>query len=432
MKKLSLLLVACLAFLAATTQPKNSYRFSVNLDNVQRDRLLVELSTPAIKKNEITYRLPKIIPGYYNESNFGRFVEDLAAKDKAGNPLPVVRTGPNAWKISGAAQLATISYWVNDTYDDTTGNPIFEPCGSSIQADTAFVLNTHCLLGYFDGMTQLPYRLTVKHPQHLYGATALTDADPGNTTDLFTTENYNRMADNPVLYARPDTATIQTGQSTILFAVYSPNKKVSARYIADNCRALMQAQAAYLGGTLPVKKYAFLIYLSEQPGLTGATGALEHSYSSTYFTTEDEPETVMQFIRDNAAHEFFHILTPLNIHSEEIHYFDFDHPKMSKHLWLYEGSTEYHSMLVQARYKLVSQEEFLQGVSQRITASRRFFNDTLSFTEMSAGVLHEHAGQFGNVYQKGALIALCLDIQLLALSKGKYGLMHLVNASVCG
>jgi hypothetical protein len=36
------------------------------------------------------------------------------------------------------------------------------------------------------------------------------------------------------------------------------------------------------------------------------------------------------------SHEFFHILTPLNVHSKEIHDFDFNNPKMSALLWMYE------------------------------------------------------------------------------------------------
>jgi predicted metalloprotease with PDZ domain len=347
--------------------------------------------------------------------------------DKKGNALTVTHPDINSWKIQGADKLHKITYLVNDTYDDTGSRPIFEPCGSNIQKDKSFVINTHCFLGYLDNMKHLPYRVTILHPESLYGSTAMDDADGKPGSDLFTAESYNRIVDNPVMYASPDTASIKIGESTILFGVYSPTKKVSARYLAENCKAQMLAQAQYLGGKLPVKKYAFLVYLSESSGLTGATGALEHSYSSTYFTTEDEPEEVMKFIRDNAAHEFFHILTPLNIHSEEIHYFDFMHPKMSKHLWLYEGTTEYHASLVQVKYGLIAKDEYLRVMGQKITNSRRFFNDTLPFTQMSTGVLHEYAQQFGNVYEKGALIGLCMDIKLRQLSKGKYGIMNLVN-----
>jgi predicted metalloprotease with PDZ domain len=45
-------------------------------------------------------------------------------------------------------------------------------------------------------------------------------------------------------------------------------------------------------------------------------------------------------MKDVVSHEFFHIVTPLTIHSKEIHYFDYNSPKMSN-LWMYEGVTEY-------------------------------------------------------------------------------------------
>lgn len=428
MYKLSLFLLACLIFTKAQPQNTNAYQFNIDLVNVVNDQVSVELKTPPVQKKEINFYFPKIIPGYYNESDFGRFIEDFKAWDKKGKPLTVTQTDVNTWKIAGANTLNKITYKVNDTYDDTNlDKAIFEPCGSNIRKDTAFVVNTHCFLGYFDGMKQLPYRVTIKHPAGLYGTTAMEDADRKNTSDLFVAESYNRVVDNPILYAAPDTASIKVGESTILIGVYSPTKKITAAFLAENCKKLMLAQAGYLGGKLPVKKYAFLLYLSEAPGLTGATGALEHSYSSTYFTPEDEPESILQFFRDNATHEFFHILTPLNIHSEEIHYFDFINPKMSKHLWLYEGTTEYHATLVQEKYGLINKEEYLRVMGQKITNSRRFFIDTLPLTEMSTHVLHEYANQFGNVYEKGALVGLCLDIKLRQLSKGKYGIMNLIN-----
>ena len=102
-------------------------------------------------------------------------------------------------------------------------------------------------------------------------------------------------------------------------------------------RELLEAQRNYLRGTLPVNKYAFLIYLSDKRNHTGANGALEHSYSSVYYMWERDNEAIAGQLRDIAAHEFFHIVTPLNIHAEQIHDFDYNNPEMSRHLWLYEG-----------------------------------------------------------------------------------------------
>jgi predicted metalloprotease with PDZ domain len=178
---------------------------------------------------------------------------------------------------------------------------------------------------------------------------------------------------------------------------------------------------------LPVEKYAFIVYLDDKPGYSGGQGALEHSYSSLYYFGETDSTRLSQLFIDAAAHEFFHIVTPLSIHSEKIQYFDFTNPKMSEHLWLYEGSTEYHAHMVQEKYRLITPQELLNTISTMITNSRTRFNDTLPFTVMSSGVLGQYKDQFLNVYQKGALIAMCIDIKLLQLSNGKYGFMNLIR-----
>jgi predicted metalloprotease with PDZ domain len=46
---------------------------------------------------------------------------------------------------------------------------------------------------------------------------------------------------------------------------------------------------------------------------------------------------------------------------------------------------------------------------------------------MSSGVLGQYKNQFTNVYQKGALIAMCIDIKLLQMSNGRYGFMNLIR-----
>jgi predicted metalloprotease with PDZ domain len=52
---------------------------------------------------------------------------------------------------------------------------------------------------------------------------------------------------------------------------------------------------------------------------------------------------------DVVSHEFFHIVTPLSIHSKEIHILIIM-TKMSEHLWMYEGVTEYFANLFQIRF----------------------------------------------------------------------------------
>jgi predicted metalloprotease with PDZ domain len=132
------------------------------------------------------------------------------------------------------------------------------------------------------------------------------------------------------------------------------------------------------------------------------------------------------FMADVASHEFLHIITPLNIHSEEIGYFDFQNPKMSKHLWLYEGATEYNAKYIQLRSDMVTMKEYVEEIDSKIKNSKTKHNDTLPFTTLSLTCL-ENQDEYLNVYEKGALINLCLDIELKELSGGKYGLQELIR-----
>jgi predicted metalloprotease with PDZ domain len=143
-----------------------------------------------------------------------------------------------------------------------------------------------------------------------------------------------------------------------------------------------------------------------------------------YFLPEIGQEQLAQTIRDVSAHEFFHIVTPLSIHAEQIGDFDYSHPAMSEHLWLYEGTTEYAAGLVQVKYGKMSLEEYLDVIEKKIYGAAGY-NDSLPFTVMSKGCLDKYKDQYGNVYQKGALIGMCLDLELRILSGGKYGLQEL-------
>lgn len=415
----------------AGTEPQTraalKYNFTIDLTNVQNDRVQVTLKAPLIEKNEVVYIMPKIVPGTYSVSDFGKFVSSFKAYAKNGDTLAVEKMDVNRWKISNANRLDKITYWVDDSFDTPKREDVlFEPGGTNIEEGKNFLLNTFGFIGYFGGMKQLPYQLNINKPKSFYGSTPLKATATSDSLDTFELPNYVDLADSPLMYNRPDTTVLNLGETEVLVSVYSPSGRVTSPPIASTVKSILEAQRSYLGGTLPVDKYAFLIYVPERVGKSGSFGALEHSYSSVYFLPEMPEAQFSSTIRDVAAHEFFHIVTPLNIHSEEIGNFDFINPKMSKHLWLYEGVTEYFASHVQAYEELYDTDTFLEKLREYILTSKAYYNDTLPFTQMSAGVLDKYEKEYGNVYQKGALIGLVLDIKLRELSQGKYGLRNLM------
>lgn len=421
---------------------KSTYQYTIDLTEVVDDKVRVELLSPKITSSEITFYLPKIIPGTYAVADYGRFVSDFKPTDKKGKPLEFEKVDENTWKIKNATRLHKITYWVDDSYDTELAGPdIFQPAGTNIEANKNFVLNTSGFYGYFENMKEEPIVLNVIRSQDFYGATALvpskhgepvtklklekgTQPSPSKKVDTYEIDDYDQLIDSPLMYSAPDTAVIRVANTEVLIGAYSPNKKITAKEIAESVKEILYAQKEYLGGTLPVDKYAFIFYFTDQP--VTSYGALEHSTSSLYFMPEATIDQMNQQVRDMAAHEFFHIVTPLTVHSEEIHNFDFNDPKMSKHLWLYEGVTEYFASNVQVKHELISPDEYLDVLREKILIAETF-NDSVPFTDISKFALDQYKDQYYNVYQKGALIALCLDIKLRSLSEGKYGLPELVR-----
>lgn len=423
-KTLSISLLLAAAQLCAD----NDYHYFVDLVHVTNDKVSVKLTPPDMSDNETVFMFPAMVPGTYEVYNFGRFIDNFKAEGKDGKTITVEKLDDNSYKLSPANAIKEISYEVNDTWDtDIKEKFVFEPGGTNIEEGKDFAMNTHGFFGYFKGLTARNFILEVTKPQGFYASTGLSDIKSGDSKDVISVFDYHDLVDSPILYCIPDTTTIRVGNASVLVSVYSPNHVLTSNFVSRNLYDLLMAQRDFLGGQLPVNKYAFLFFFTDKPTLSGASGALEHSYSSFYVLPEADTSAMAQEIRDVAAHEFFHIVTPLNIHSEEIGDFDFNNPRMSKHLWLYEGLTEYSAHLVQVKSGLIDYDEFFNVMAEKMQNARSNYNDTVPFTVMSKYVLDKYKKEYPNVYEKGALIGMCLDMELRYYSNGAYGTQELMK-----
>ncbi|HLN93996.1 MAG TPA: hypothetical protein VK183_00070 [Flavobacterium sp.] len=408
---------------------QNALKANLDLTNVVDDKVKVTVSVPKITTDKITYFIPKTVPGTYSEDDFGKYIDDLKAVGTDGKPLVVEKADANSWTIVGAKKLAKITYLVNDTFDIEGKHDVFSPVGSNIDANKNFMVNTQAFVGYFKEFMETPYEMTVAHPAGLWGATSMTDLDASPTADRFTVSRYAELVENPIMYSKPDHTEFQINGMDILIAVYSPNGAITAEAITPDLKEMMTAQKNFLGNFNSTKKYSILIYLSTLSETDAkGFGALEHPTCTTVVMPESMGvEGLGGQLRDVVSHEFFHIVTPLTIHSKEIQYFDFNAPKMSKHLWMYEGVTEYFANLFQVNQGLISEQDFLDRMTGKIENASRM-NDKMSFTTMSQNVLVQpYKDQYVNVYEKGALIGMCIDIIIREKSNGQRGILDMMQ-----
>ncbi|WP_165370510.1 M61 family metallopeptidase [Hymenobacter persicinus] len=432
--KLSALALGLSLFVAAPAlaQQPAGYQIALDLQKVSNDQVRVVINTPPVKEAKATYVMPSVVPGSYSKKDYGRFVTGFTAYDKKGKKLKVTKDGANLFLIDNAPSLARLEYSVDDTWDVKQDDAfIFQPGGTNFDAGKNFVLNHYGLYGYLEGYKMQPYQVTVTKPATFYGATSLAAQHPAPTQDVFSAPSYVALADAPILYSKPDTASFSTGGARISVAVVSETGAVQAAQVREIMRPMAEALTKYFG-QMPVPEYHFLMYFpsfgSALASEKGGYGAMEHSYSSLYFLPEvPDADRLRSMVQEVASHEFLHMLAPLNIHSREIGEFDFRNPQMSQHLWLYEGVTEYIAQLVQVRGGLTSPEQFQQRIKEKIDKADKF--PTISFTEMSRKILEPpYKDMYDNVYEKGALIGLLLDIRIQELSQGRQSLRDVLLA----
>ncbi len=412
---------------------------SIDLTNVQEDKVPVVINPGRFTTDKVVYRLPRVVQGTYSVSNFGKYIDDFKALDYSGAILPVKKVDENTWEITNASKLDKITYAVNDTFDQEKvggigGEVPFSPSGTNIE-DTNYVLNLHGFIGYFDTLKNNQYELEVVAPSKFKRTSALQEVasmlnkEEGTITSRYFAPRYFDITDNPMFYGELDVEEFNVGDIKIVLSVYSPTKKHTAKKIKAVMEKMMQAQKSYLGSVNSTPRYDIYLYLAGQnEDAPKGFGALEHHTSTVVVLPEfmDDARLAQSMI-DVVSHEFFHIVTPLSVHSEDVHYFDYDQPTFSKHLWMYEGVTEYFATHFQVNKGLVKEDDFFAKVMEKISSAARM-NDAMSFTKMSENILEKkYHDQYLNVYQKGALIGMCIDILMREESNGQRGVLSLMK-----
>ncbi len=415
----------------ATSLPINA---TIDLVHIVDDKVKVEINPGRLTSETVTFNIPKTVPGTYSDDNYGQYIEGLIAYDYKDNSLAVTKLDENSWKIDNATNLDKIIYYVNDTFDSEREKEVavFSPAGTNIDSGKNFFLNLHMFVGYFDVLKQQPYQLSFIHPENMKASTSLDKTETNlenNNTDSFYANRYFDVTDNPIMYSELNSETFKVNNIEVSLSVYSPNKVYSASDIKEDMERMMKAQKTFLGEVNSTKKYHILLYLSTMTETdAGGFGALEHHTSTTVVLPEAMPkERLVSSMIDIVSHEFFHIVTPLSVHSEEVQYFDYNNPKMSKHLWMYEGITEYFANLFQINQGLINENEFYERLMEKINSSKSY-DDEMSFTVMSENILEEpYKSNYINVYSKGALIGMCIDLIIRKQSNGEKGILWLMK-----
>jgi predicted metalloprotease with PDZ domain len=387
--------------------------------NTEDDLFHVTVFPGKLSSENQYFNFVAFAPGVHQVLDYGRFVKSFTAYDVNNSVIITEKLSLNKWLISSPENVHKIDYVIEDSFDaEVEEHKIYPMSGTGIEKNF-IILNTFGVLGYFNDLLNKPVRIEITYNPEWKIGTALEKKD-----GYYLADSYYQLSDSPILLGNLTTASAMIGDIEVDVFVYSENDTINADTVLYLSKDVLNAAVEFTKYA-PVNRYAFLMYfLSDDTykrnGMHGG-GALEHSYSSTY-AFNAKPEFLFM-LRDVIAHEFMHILTPLNLRSEIIANFDYSKPSSEDmHVWLYEGVTEWVSLIMLLRSGVDDIESHLSAISDKLRNSETY-DSTYSLTQISKEWSTDEGNkQYGNIYQRGAVTAELLDIRLLELSGGTRGL----------
>ena len=417
--------------------------YKVDLANCKKDRIAVELATEYKGKDTAKFNFPMTIPGTYAVLDYGRYITSFKAYDASGKLLKVKKKGNNTFCIYPASSISKITYLADDSWEEKNKKTkIFEPAGTGFEAGKYFYINAGGLFGYFGNDWNNEYDVHFTKPTNLQGYSTLVQKLRNEKEQIFWAKNYHDLIDNPILFTHEKEEIMKIQNTKVSVASYYAGSDSSSYYVRTKIDSAMVAIDQFVGGKLPVDNYAFLNYVQDyrdigemlMSGKLGPLdyikifkklggqgfGALEHGHSSSYFMPDFGKHSYKDMIYETAIHEFLHIYSPLSLHSQYIGEFNYTTPVMSKHLWLYEGTTEYFSVLVAMQGGLSTIDETVNDKIKAKIVSSYAYPDSIPFTVMSAKVFDKpYIDHYGQVYERGAIMAMLLDIEIMRLTNGQ-------------
>lgn len=405
-------------------------RIALDLKEVKRDRVKVEINKLSFNSDTIKYYMPKVSPGTYSVKNYGRFIHKLKGYDKNGKKVRFKQSKcENIFTTEEGKKLSKIVYYVDDGWDKyKDDNYIFPPAATNIEEKENFVINHYGFWGYFKNHKNIPYKLTVNKPKGFYTSTP-AGIIRNKEKDIIFADNYYSLTDNPLMYCKPDTLSYKYKNTNIYISVYSKNEVNNSKHIKYSLNRALPALDNFFG-ELPVKEYHFMVYFTgyqqEKLNEMSQFGGMEHKNCSFYLLPELYSKDYFKIqVTHILIHEFLHTITPLNLHDKGIQNFNFNNPLMSKHLWLYEGATEYFANLVMLQNDIIQEKDFAEIIRSKILKMNEFKNDT--FTVMSKNILKSTYNEsYMNVYSKGPILSFLLDLKIRKETNGEETLKSVI------
>ncbi len=377
----------------------------------------VEARFPTEGRTSMDLMMPIWSPGYYHVEDYARRVEAFSARSVAGKVLVVEKPRNNRWRIqTGGAPVVVVSYRLSCRQRTVTGN--------SIGQDLA-VLNGPPTFITFAEKGPRPHEVRLElAPGWEQSMTAL-DPAPDGQPNHYRAENYDTLADSPILAGRLSVHEFAVaGSRFYLVDAGEINSNWDGAAAAQEVEKLVQANLRFWG-VLPFKRFLFLNVFRR------GAGGLEHANSTLLTSSPDQVFPPSKAWLAYVCHEYLHAFNVKRLRPAELEVLDYETPPRTSGLWVAEGLTVYYDLILTARAGVTtpsdvlsyfsSEIEHLQNTPGRLVQSLEQASLEVWNTPRS-GIPRDVGTNTVSYYNKGPVVGFLLDARIQAATGGKRSL----------
>ena len=375
-------------------------RYRVSMSRPHSHLFEVEAEFPAA--DELVVALPVWTPGSYLVREYARHLQDVEALTATGAKLPLTRIDKRSWKVAAGGQKAVLRYRVY---------------ANELTVRTSHLDGSH---GYFNGATlflysealrRAPHRVEIAAPQGWRTFCAL-EQDGG----AFVAEDYDTLVDSPFEIGPHEPIRFEAAGVPHELVIWGGEPLPDREKLAADLQKVCETEAALFGG-LPMKRYLFLLYLTDK-----GRGGLEHKASTAllYPRSGFQNGKGWEDFLTLASHEYFHLWNVKRVKPKALVPFDYSQEVYTTLLWAFEGTTSYYDNLLVRRAGLMSAGRYLTRQGESLSAlhgtpGRKV--QPLADASFIAWIKHYRPDENSpnsaiSYYLKGEIVAMLLDLEI--------------------
>lgn len=381
--------------------------------------------------------LPVWIPGSYLLREFARHLSQITAvadPDGLATVLPIQKINKNTWQIDCATPT-----WVELRYQVYAFD--LSVRGAYFDQQRIYV-NPACVCLAVAGQEQQPVRLALSVGAAFVGL-PLACSLPLSTEPLEESVQFARQAvsyaeliDHPFEIAELAQTQFEAAGIVHRLAI-SGRHQTDLLRLSSDLQKICQTQIDFFGSA-PFNDYLFMVMATGN-----SYGGLEHQNCTSLITPRDDLPRLGESLRPSVAyrrflglcsHEYFHAWLVKCIRPEGFAEPNLQAEVYTSLLWIFEGFTSYYDDLMLYRSGVIDQDIYLELLAEQITRYQQNAgraHQSLSESSFDAWIKYYRPDENSNnagtsYYNKGALLALCLDLTLRQHGSSLDALMRLL------